>query len=312
MIFSCINTVLIFVWMVVPGYIGTKKGIVKSEHMDGLSMLLVNFLWPAMVMQVMHTSRFSAEMVQTAWYTAVVCFVGYMLAGVIAYIYWTLRRVKPSLRGILTFAVAIGNTGFIGIPFVSVALGQKAVFVGSIAELVNDLIIFTLGVVILRSGQKTTVEENPFKEMLSPGFIGVLIGLVLFAFQIPLPSSIEKALEFFSNATTATAMFLTGAQLGEVPLGKLLREKRVYEVIVWRLLIIPVCMAAVLYLIPGRGDVDQAIVLMFAMPAATCLPVFARQYKLDYQTATTCVMLSTLLLMLTLPVWLAVTNILFR
>lgn len=310
-IITCINVLLVFVLLLVPGFFSAKKKYIMPHQVDGFSFLVTNFLWPAMIIDVMGNVEFSQEMLEITFYTAILSFAYYLLIGTIAFIYWKIRKSTKALQGILTFATTITNTGFIGIPLIGIALGEEAVFIAAIAEVVNDIVIFTVGLMLLQSG-KSEKKGVDFGAMLSPGFLSVIVGLLIFAFQIKLPDFLGQTLGYLSNAVTPVAMFLLGAQLAEINFREVLSNKKILEVMGLRLLVVPAIVTAILYFFfPGRALANQVIIMMAAMPTAACLAIFSRTYKLDYKFATTCTLSTTLGLIASLPVWLVVLNLVF-
>lgn len=310
-IMTCINVLLVFVFLLVPGFFSAKKKYITPHQVDGLSFMTVNFLWPALIIDVMSNVEFSQEMIEILGYTAILSLAYYFVIGTCAWFYWKVRKSPKQLQGILTFATTITNTGFIGIPLISIALGEEAVFIAAIAEVVNDLVVFTVGLMVMRSGQPGK-KGIDLKAMLSPGFLSVIAGLLIFALRIPLPDCLSQTLEYMSNAVTPVVMFLLGAQIAEINLKEVLKNKKILEVIGLRLLVVPAIFTAVLLLLfPERTLANQVMIMMAAMPTASCLAIFSRTYNLDYKFATTCTMSTTLGLLATLPIWLVVLNIMF-
>lgn len=310
-IMTCINVLFVFILLLLPGFFSAKKKYIVPSQVDGFSFFTTNFLWPAMIIDVMSKVEFSKEMMEVTFYTAEVSFVYYIVIGTIAFIYWKIRKSEKALHGILTFAVTISNTGFIGIPLISIALGEEAVFIAAIAEVVNDLIVFTVGLMLLQSG-KSEKKGVDFSAMLSPGFLSVIVGLLIFAFQIQLPDFLAQTLGYMSNAVTPVAMFLLGAQLAEIDFKEVLKNKKILEVMGLRLLVVPAIVTIILLcFFPDRILANQVIIMMAAMPTAACLAIFSRTYQLDYKFATTCTLSTTLGLLATLPVWLVVLNVMF-
>ena len=310
-IMTCINVLFVFILLLVPGFFSAKKKYITPHQVDGLSFITVNFLWPALIIDVMSTVEFSKEIIEVLGYTAVVSIAYYFIVGTCAWFYWKIRKSPKHLQGILTFATTITNTGFIGIPLISIALGEEAVLIAAIAEVVNDLIVFTVGIMVMRSGQpgKNGID---MKAVMSPGFLSVILGLIIFAFQIPLADCISQTLGYMSDAVTPIAMFLLGAQLAEINFREVLGNRKILEVMGLRLLVVPAIVTAILLLFfPERTLANQVIIMMAAMPTAACLAIFSRTYQLDYKFATTCTMSTTLGLLATLPIWLIVLNVLF-
>ena len=310
-IMTCINVLLVFILLLLPGFFSAKKKYITPHQVDGLSFMTVNFLWPALIIDVMSKVEFSQEMMEVLGYTAVLSFAYYFVIGTCAWYYWKIRNSEKHLQGILTFATTITNTGFIGIPVIGIALGEEALFLAAIAEVVNDLVVFTVGIMVMRTGQPGK-KGMDMKAMLSPGFLSVIVGLLIFALQISLPDFISQTLEYMSNAVTPVVMFLLGAQIAEMNFKELLGNKKILEVIGLRLLVVPAIFTAVLLLFfPERTLANQVLIMMAAMPTASCLAIFSRTYNLDYKFATACTMSTTLGLLATLPVWLVVLNVMF-
>lgn len=310
-IMTCINVLLVFILLLLPGFFSAKKKYITPHQVDGLSFMTVNFLWPALIIDVMSKVEFSQEMMEVLGYTAVLSFAYYFVIGTCAWFYWKIRKSEKHLQGILTFATTITNTGFIGIPLIGIALGEEALFLAAIAEVVNDLVVFTVGIMVMRTGQPGK-KGMDMKAMLSPGFLSVIVGLLIFALQISLPDFISQTLEYMSNAVTPVVMFLLGAQIAEMNFKELLGNKKILEVIGLRLLVVPSIFTAVLLLFfPERTLANQVLIMMAAMPTASCLAIFSRTYNLDYKFATACTMSTTLGLLATLPVWLVVLNVMF-
>ena len=179
------------------------------------SSIIVNILWPAMVIDVMSNMQVSKESVHTVLITGLISMVVYLSSSLIFLLYWKLRRADNCMVGLLTFCCACNNTGFIGMPFIRAALGDEALFIASIAEIVNDLFIFTVSVTLTKYGKDEKLGLD-WKSMLSPGFISVFVGLAIFFFEIPIPSCIASDLSYMSDSITAMAMLLIGAQLCDV------------------------------------------------------------------------------------------------
>lgn len=308
---TCINVVLVFLLLLVPGFFSAKKKYITPNQVDGFSFLITNFLWPALIIDVMANVELSQEMIEVTIYTAVVSFAYYFIVGTIAFFYWKVRKSERVLQGILTFAITVTNTGFIGIPMISIALGEEAVFLAAIAEVVNDLVIFTVGLMVLQIG-KEGKKGLDLKAMCSPGFLSVIVGLFIYAFQIQLPDFLGQTCSYLSNAVTPVAMFLLGAQLAEISFKEVIKNKKILEVMILRLLIVPALVTIVLFcFFSGKALANQVVIMMAAMPTAACLAIFSRTYKLDYKFATTCTLSTTVGFLVSFPMWLVVLKMIF-
>lgn len=319
---SCIVNVLVFVLLGFPGYIMKKKKLLNNTHIDGLSLILVNVLWPAMVIDAMAHVKYNNELMHESIYTLVVSSLMYTVSVVIMYLICKYRKIKKEILAVIVFGVAFNNTGLIGMPFVNQILGSEALFFGSLIEMINDIFIFTIGIIIMNSntnakdirntydGKKINVKKNnkiDIKSILSPGFISVFIGFAIFLFKIQLPNVISEPLGYLAKATAGIALLIVGASFADVDFCMCFKNKHVYFATFFRSLVVPVLMFLVL-IIFGEANrlANQVIVIMSIMPAASVTIIFSRQYKKDVSVAIGFVMFSTIALIMLVPILLLI------
>ncbi len=304
---EAVSSVGVFLLLAIPGFLFTKKKILKSQQVEGLSSVLVNFLWPAMVVDAMAQVQASRELVQQAGQAALWALVVIVLGAACAWIWLKVGKIGSVPGDILIFAAAFANTGLIGMPLIQLLLGEEMLFLASIVELVNDVLIFTVGIWLIQTGCGRP-RQAALRGLLSPGLAGVVIGFILFATGVTLPDFVAKALSMAADATAPMVLFLVGAQLGEGDLRALVRDGKAWVLTGLRLLLIPAVVLGLWHLCVGElTAVGQTLLLLSAMPGGSCCALFTRQYGGDWGLATRCVMLSTLCAVVTVPLWLLVT-----
>ena len=295
------SLVMIFLLMV-PGVVFRKKDVISIEQSDGISAFAVNITWPCMVIDAMQM-EFSIGVLRDSGYAMGIAMIMFVMIAVVTLIISKLLRLSERKRYITAFMLLFGNTGFIGIPVIKALYGGEAVFFAAIIEMVNDILIFTVGIVLIQMSAGAKLRMEP-KRMLSPGLIGVMIGLVLFVMNIRLPEVIGGAVEMVGNATTPLTMFLIGYQLGGLSLKEILSDRDVYAISFVKLLIVPVMTLVFLRLVAGEFSLlEKVLILSFAMPAASVSAIFSQQYRGEVALATKTVLLSTLFSVVTIPVF---------
>lgn len=304
---EAVSSVGVFLLLAVPGFIFTKKKILTSRQVEGISSVLVNFLWPVMVVDAMAQARADAELVRQAGQAALWALGVIVLGALCAWIWLKVGKIGSEPGGILLFAAAFANTGLIGMPLIRLLLGEKMLFLASMVELVNDVLIFSVGILLIQTGCGKP-RRAALRGLLSPGLAGVAVGFLLFATGWKLPAFAGEALSMAADATAPMVLFLVGAQLGEGDLRALVRDGRAWLLTALRLVVVPAAVLALWLIFAGElTAVGQTILLLAAMPAGSCCAMFTRQYGGDWGLATRCVMLSTLCAVVTVPLWLLVT-----
>ena len=247
--------------------------------------------------------KFSLQILKDSAYILVVCLL--ILAIIFAISFPIAKLIKlPKTKQYLTvFMLLFGNTGFIGIPVIKALYGTDAVFYAAIVELINDILIFTVGILLIQLSAGANLKVG-FKQFINPGLIGVIIGLVLFLLNIQLPNLIGGSIEMIGNATTPLTMFCIGFQIGGLKFKEIAGDFQVYAICFVKLLIVPVLTLLVVKLWAGDFSMlEKVLIIGFAMPVGAVASIFSQQYKGEAAFATKSVLLSTVLSLITIPIF---------
>lgn len=303
MVISEILTSLVMIFLlIIPGIIFRKKDIISAAQSDGISSLAVNITWPCLVVDAMQMD-FSAAVLKDSGYMMAAAMVAFAMTAVVTLVLSKLLRLDNSKRYITAFMLLFGNTGFIGIPVIRALYGTEAVFFAAILEMVNDVVIFTIGMMLIQMSAGAKLRFEP-KLFLNPGLIGVIVGLLLFLLDIRLPEVIGGAVEMVGDATTPLTMFLIGYQLGGLKAKEILKDASIYVISFTKLLIVPVLALIVLRVAVGDFSLlEKVLIMSFAMPAGSVSVIFSQQYRGETAFATKTVLLSTLFSIVTIPVF---------
>lgn len=303
MVISEILTSLVMIFLlIIPGIIFRKKDIISAAQSDGISSLAVNITWPCLVVDAMQMD-FSAAVLKDSGYMMAAAMVVFAMPAVVTLVLSKLLRLDNSKRYITAFMLLFGNTGFIGIPVIRALYGTEAVFFAAILEMVNDVVIFTIGMMLIQMSAGAKLRFEP-KLFLNPGLIGVIVGLLLFLLDIRLPEVIGGAVEMVGDATTPLTMFLIGYQLGGLKAKEILKDASIYVISFTKLLIVPVLALIVLRVAVGDFSLlEKVLIMSFAMPAGSVSVIFSQQYRGETAFATKTVLLSTLFSIVTIPVF---------
>jgi hypothetical protein len=297
-----INSLAMIFIMIIPGVILSKKDMINENQSKGISTIVVNLTWPCLVINAMQIA-YSKQTLLNCGYIFIIMLAAFALAFALSYFIVKVIKLKVEEAYLFAFMLVFANTGFIGIPVINALYGKDAVFYASIVEMVNDIFLFTIGIILIQlsAGAKTKIN---LKGMLTPGMFGIVIGFGLFLFNYRLPGFIGGSIDLIGAATTPLTMLIIGLQLGHINIKELLGDMNLYLLSFMKLLVIP---GAVLLLMRfGLGDdslLAKVTVLEFAMPVAACSTIFSQQYESNVTFATKGVLLSTLFSVITIPIF---------
>ena len=146
------------------------------------------------------------------------------------------------------------------------------------------------------------------KILLNPGIIGVVVGLTLFVFSVPVPTLIADGVGHLASLNTPVPMLIVGYYLAQTNLVSALKDGRGWLCIALRLVAAPLLALGALLLCGVRGDLLTACMICIATPVATSCTMFATRFDRNPRLSVNLVSLSTLLSVLTLPLLVALTG----
>ena len=209
------------------------------------------------------------------------------------------RKQPPDARDSLRFGTILGNNSFMGLPLVEAVLGSGALIYGALSMGAFNLISWTIGVMLMGGRQNFSLR----RAVVNPGVLGLSAGLVLFFTGLRFPSPIASAISFLGDLNTPLAMVIIGAQLAEADLAACFRQPRLYLASALRLVVVPLLAALLILPLRLSPALYCTVVLLSAVPAAGATGLFAQRFGRDPVPGVQFITLSTLLSIVTLPLF---------
>lgn len=282
--------------MVAAGFALVKLGKFTKETLSQLSFLLLYVVGPCLMIESFQVES-SPELLQDLGVSALVTlglYVVYILISLCLF-----RRQGPDQRDVLRFGVVYGNCGFMGLPLLLSILGPQALIYGALALGIFNVSTWTHGIVTMGGRRFLSVRSA----LINPGIIGLAIGLLLFFTQIRLPSPVGNAVSFVAGVNTPLAMLVIGGQMAGANLGQVIRRPILYASAGIKLLLIPAVTTVILLPLHLSPMLYCTCVILAAAPTAGVTSMFAQRFERDTATAAQSITLSTLLCILTLPLF---------
>ncbi|MGI5899843.1 MAG: AEC family transporter [Christensenellales bacterium] len=275
------------------GLLLRKMNVLTDPAIKGINGAIVNVTWPAMALMAMLVdytpevlSGFLTVMVISIFAMSFSCLVGYLF----------FRKHKDKLRRpVLISLASLPNAGFIGMPIAYALYGDLGVLYMAAFLVGFNLLVWTAGASMFTGfGLKT------LKGLVSPGFIGIVIGLVIFLLKIKLPAAVESAIVNLGQLNTPLAMMMLGARMDTLKLSDL-ADKQMWGATALKLVIIPLMLYGAMRLLGFEGILLAMPVMMTAMPAASACQILSERYEADNALTAKGISLSTLMCSVTVP-----------
>lgn len=285
--------VLTLFLLMMCGLTAVKTHLMDDRGVSGVNMLVLYFAQPCLIVAKMQCDS-SPELIRDLGLVFLLGCVAMAVSGTIGYLIF--RRQPQSRRSVFASMSMMSNCGFMGYPVITAALGEGALIYAVAYVAAFNLMSWTLGAFFL-GGAKAM---RPRELIRNPSLIAVVVGLTLFLTGWRLPDFITGGMEMLGDTTTPLAMFVIGAKL--ISLRKEhLTDKPLLFTCMFRLVLFPLCLLAVLRLTGLPDMVVSALYLCTAMPCAALTAMQADLYRCDSALASRGVALSTAFSMATIP-----------
>lgn len=288
----------LFAMMLIGAWL-KKRGVIDNDGKRCLSDLCINIVIPCNIFRSC-LIEFSPDIFKTCGLLLASAVVLQMLCLILNR--FIFNRYPPQQKKVLQYCTIVPMSGFLGNPIAEGLYSSLGVLYTSIFLIPMRIIMWSVGTTYFVANS-TVDKKKVIKNILThPCLVAVYLGLFFMATQIPLPKVITETARYIGNCNSALTMFIVGTILADVKLSTVLSRDTV-SFSVLRLLLLPAAALAFGRLVRLDSVSLGVSVLMTGMPAGATAAIFAARYDSDAPFATKCVVMSTLLSMLTLPMW---------
>ena len=190
-----------------------------------------------------------------------------------------------------------------GIPIIQVFYGAQGVAMLSMFLLVFNFLVFTYGVMLVSGNGSINL-----RQLVNPGVVSALIALLFGLTGWQLPSPVESALSSIGSINTPMAMMIIGSSLAHSDIRAAFSNPRLYRVSLLRLIVMPLVFIGLALVVPINRMLAGICVIVAAMPIAGNCSMLSDIYTPEDMTASHATIVSTLLSGVTLPLLVAVMN----
>lgn len=221
------------------------------------------------------------------------------------------RLNKKSLKTWLLCGI-FGNVAYLGIPVLSQISGEQILPTASLIVAIYLFWIFTVAVGILNykiNENKTYIIKETFKNCVkNPLLLAVVLGLLTSGFQITLPQVLITTLDMISALATPTVLIILGLFIGNSKIGKISEWGPVLAFTILTLALLPAAFYGSFLAFGYNPTLFSSSIIQAAMPLAITPFAMADQYELDKAFIARCVVLSTIISVISLPLWIVLTR----
>ena len=292
-----INLQLMIFSLIAIGLLVKKIGMVGKTGQKNLTDLVVNLILPCNIVESFMV-KFSADI--AADFADIFIISLLIQAGCVLLGHLLFKKTTEGRRKCLRYGTICSNAGFMGNPLAEGVFGETGLLYASIFLIPQRIVMWTAGV---SSFQKTESGKTAYRKILThPCMVATYIGMVIMVFQIPLPGVLQDTILSFSNCCTAMTMVYIGTILTDVNFRELFGGHQIFFAAV-RLVLIPLLVFGICRLARVDALITGVSTLLSATPAGSTTSLLAAKYGADEKAAARCVVFTTALSAVTIPVW---------
>ena len=280
------------------GVILVKTRLLKSEDSKVLSVLSLYIIVPCVIInafQIEYTNAIRDGLLLAVLAAVLIHLVLLLLSPLLSRLF----HLDPLEQA----SVIYSNAGNLIVPLVTSILGPQWVIYTSAYMSVQLILLWTHCRMLLCGDRKMDLK----KIFLNVNLISILIGLLLFAFNIRLPQIISEAVDSISVMVGPLCMMVAGMLIGGMPVKQIFSYKRAWLVALCKMIL---CPSIILLLLKYTGlsslAADGKTVLMIsflaaAAPSAATVTQMAQVYGRDADYASVIYTVTTLCCIGTMP-----------
>jgi malate permease and related proteins len=210
-----------------------------------------------------------------------------------------------SREGSFILAAMLGNTGFVGLAIAPSLIHSDSLNLAVFYSIAHNLFgPYVFGVLVASYFGRKQSDHRWWVSLRDLSIMPCLWTFILgyLTQSIELPDLIESGLQGSIGVVSCSAFLLIGIRLAQISGGKSFRMALIPSSL--RVAIVPGLVGIGTTLLGLKGDSCLALVLMSGMPSAFMGLILAEEYDLDRELIASSIFLSTVMLLVMIPLWL--------
>jgi predicted permease len=287
------------------GYLAGRLKIVTQASSHALNQFVYAFALPAMLFIAVYRGSLE-EILSGAFLLAVIlatlgtALIGFALSYYVA-------GASPAESTMRALNASFANTGYLGIPLVTVAYGERAALPAALATVATNIISFALAIVCLElfvNPRPGGVRRALTGVVRSPLIWPIALAVLLVFLQTKIPLPVERFATLLAAAAGPCALFAIGLFVSQLSIRAGVQSS--WQTTLLKLVVHPLLMALLaFYVLPVDAFWAKIAVVCAALPLGATAFVLAQRYRLLEAETSTGAVVSTAASLLTVSLVMA-------
>jgi malonate transporter and related proteins len=278
--------------LVACGYLAGRFGIVTQASSHALNQFVYAFALPAMLFIAVY--RGSLEEILSGYFLLAVI-AATLATAVVGFLLSHLSGAPPADSTMRALNASFANTGYLGIPLVTVAYGERAALPAALATVATNIVSFALAIVCLElfvSPRRGGVRRALAGVARSPLIWPIALAVAFVAFEIKIALPVERFATLLAAAAGPCALFAIGLFVSQLSMRA--GAAASWQTTVLKLVLHPLLMALLAsYVLNVDPFWAKIAVVCASLPLGATAFVLAQRYKLLEAETSTGAVIST-------------------
>ena len=313
LIFSKVLVVFVYIGI---GIAANKLKVLPEEAARYFISFVMGISVPCLVISSITGQDINGDMYRNTMITLALTTVLYVVTAVITT--FVSDRVFPGKdqqdRNVLASAMTGCNSAFMGFPIASAVFGELVFYYMVIQNISNNVYLFVISLVQLHHREKAKSSKSlreKLRPLANPTSAATILSIIMLFAGRHLPPYVMDLVDTLGDVTIPLSMILVGVQLGGAEFKRLLSDRDLLITAGMKLIVVPLLVLLIMMPLPVDPVVKLTAVLGVCFPAAVIGVAVAAQENKNSQLMAEAVASTTILSVITLPVWIVIISNLF-
>ena len=290
-------TILSIILMIGIGYALKRIDFLSEKDINPLNKIIMNILLPCMIFSALYSSDLS--LIPKLGILPFVILISSFVTGLVSFLILKKLGYDDKKLWSVLVTVMIANTAFMGYPVNLGIFGHEGFLRAIFCDIATMCIFLILSfVLVIKFGG--TVKKAIRKIALFPPLWAIVFGLGLNILNVPIGPVLNNTVNYLGNGAIPLIMISLGLSIDLAGLSR--SKSMVAFTSIMQLLFFP-AIAFIVVLFLGLSDLQYTVAIVeAAMPSGMLSLILAITYNLDYELTSDCILINTVISLITLPV----------
>ncbi len=309
------NQLTRFLVIIVCGFLMMRFKCLTREDFNSIAKIVIKILLPIFIVTTIPATGKQKDLI-TALPLMGVAFIVVIILLAIGRATANFFRLPDKMARAHIVCFGISNVGFMGLPLGEAIFGTPGILAASLYAVANDATMWTVGKKIMagkmvdQTDAKSKDKKFHFRfrrewlQFFNPAITAILIGFTLLALEInPQGNVVWDSLAALGSMAKYLPMVFIGGMLATFNFKDIRKHSTALVIVFFKMILLPV---AVYYLtqlvLPGLPVLSRAMLTIdVGLPSTAIGATMAAAYGADEQYAASCITITTLASLLTMP-----------